>query len=110
MDVNSAIDALSALAQPTRLAAFRLLIREGPAGLLAGEIASRLRVLQNTMSTNLAVLERAGLVRGQREGRAIRYRSDIPGMRGLLAYLMEDCCQGRPELCGDLMSVKKRKC
>ena len=65
----------------------------------AGDISDTLGVRQNTMSANLSILSRANLIRNQREGRSIRYFADMDGMRGLLAFLMEDCCGGRPELC-----------
>ena len=99
MDMNDALSAFAALSQPTRLEVFRLLVRRGADGMLAGEIGQALDVRQNTMSANLAILLAAGLIRNEREGRAIRYFADMEGMRGLLAYLMEDCCGGRPELC-----------
>ncbi|MFV0475062.1 MAG: ArsR/SmtB family transcription factor [Pikeienuella sp.] len=98
MDKNQALDAFTALGQPTRLDVFRLLIRAGATGMSAGEIGDALRVRQNTMSANLSVLTRAGLIRNQREGRSIRYFADIGGIRGLLAFLMEDCCGGNAEL------------
>lgn len=97
------IEALSALAQETRLDVFRLLVSTGPPGLCAGEIAVRLDVRQNTLSTHLALLARAGLVRGVREGRSIRYIANFEGMRRLLGFLMEDCCGGRPETCRPLL-------
>ena len=103
MDKTLALDALSALAQETRLDVFRLLVKAGPSGLHSGEIAERLDVRQNTMSTNLGVLARAGLIRGEREGRSIRYFADLDGMRRLLVFLMEDCCGGRPETCQPLL-------
>ena len=99
MDKNRALAALSALAQPTRLDVFRLLVRADRQGMAAGAIAAELGVRQNTLSTNLSLLQAAGLVSGRREGRSIMYASDMEGMRALLAFLMEDCCQGRPELC-----------
>lgn len=99
MDKMLALEALSALSQETRLDVFRLLVKAGPDGLCAGEIAQRLCVRQNTMSTNLGVLARAGLVRSEREGRSIRYVADLGGMRRLLAFLMQDCCGGHPETC-----------
>ena len=67
--------------------------------MLAGGIADKLAVRQNTMSANLSILAQSGLVRNRREGRGIRYFADMDGVRGLLAFLMEDCCGGRPELC-----------
>ncbi len=99
MDKKLTLAALSALGQETRLDIFRLLVRAGPDGLAAGEIAEELGVLQNTLSANLSVLLRAGMVRNRREGRSIRYFTDMDGMAGLLAYLMEDCCGGAPSCC-----------
>lgn len=99
MEVNRALSAFAALSQQTRLDVFRLLIKAGPDGVPAGEIADRLEVRQNTMSANLAVLLNSGLVRNERHGRTIRYFADFDAVRGLLAFLMEDCCGGRPELC-----------
>ena len=91
--------AFSALSQQTRLDVFRLLVKAGVEGMLSGEISGRLNVRQNTMSANLTVLLNAGLVRNERYGRTIRYFADFGAMRGLLAFLMEDCCGGNPEIC-----------
>ena len=99
MEMNQALAAFAALSQPTRLDVFRLLVNRAETGMLAGEIADRLSVRQNTMSANLSVLLNAGLVRNAREGRAIRYFADMDGVQGLLGYLIEDCCGGKPELC-----------
>lgn len=99
MDKNHALDAFSALSQPTRLDVFRLLVKAGETGMLAGDIGDALGVRQNTMSANLSILLQSGLVRNKRQGRSIRYFADMDGMRGLLAFLMEDCCGGRPDLC-----------
>src|SRR5262245_52090348 len=99
MKSSDAIDALGALAQETRLAIFRLLVRQGPDGLPSGTIAERLEIPAPTMSFHLAYLSRAGLVTSRREGRSILYAADYSGMNALLAYLTEDCCQGRPEIC-----------
>lgn len=99
MDKIHALDAFAALSQSTRLDVFRLLIKAGEAGISAGDISNTLGVRQNTMSANLSVLARSGLIRSEREGRCIRYFADMDGMRGLLAFIMEDCCGGRPELC-----------
>jgi len=99
MDKLNALQAFAALSQSTRLDTFRLLIKAGEKGMSAGEIGNALGVRQNTMSANLAVLARSGLLRSEREGRNIRYFADISGMRGLLVFLMEDCCGGNPELC-----------
>lgn len=67
--------------------------------MLAGEISDMLDVRQNTMSANLSILAQSGLIRNARQGRSIRYFADMDGMSGLLAFLLEDCCGGRPELC-----------
>ncbi len=99
MESNQVISSFSALSQQTRLDVFRLLIKAGADGVLAGELAEQLDIRQNTMSANLTVLLNAGLVRNERQGRTVRYFADFDAVRGLLAFLMEDCCGGRPELC-----------
>ncbi|MBR9844108.1 MAG: helix-turn-helix transcriptional regulator [Rhodobacteraceae bacterium] len=103
MEKNDALAAFSALSQPTRLDVFRLLVPAGEVGMSAGEIATALDVRQNTLSANLSVLLHAGLVRNRREGRSIRYFADTEGLRGLLGYLLRDCCGGRPEICDPLI-------
>jgi len=103
VDKKKTLLALSALAQETRIDAFRLLVKVGRGGMLAGEISDALGVRQNTMSAGLASLSRAGLIRSQREGRGIRYFADFDGMRGLIGYLLEDCCGGRPGQCEPLL-------
>ena len=110
MDKETALLALAALGQDTRLEVFRLLVRAGAEGVPAGEVASRLGIVQNTMSAHLKVLDHAGLVRAEREGRTIRYVADMTGFRDLLAYLMEDCCNGAPELCQPVIQAVTRKC
>jgi ArsR family transcriptional regulator len=97
-----ALAALAALGQPTRLQVFQLLMRAEPNGRQAGAIAAEIGCPHNTLSSHLAILARAGLVRGIRDGRAIVYRADIEGMRALLSYLVRDCCNQHPELCGFL--------
>lgn len=99
MTAPHALVALAALGQPTRLQIFRLLINREREGLSAGIIAETIGCPHNTLSSHLAILARAGLVRGTREGRAIVYRADIEGMRNLLGFLVNDCCDGHPELC-----------
>jgi ArsR family transcriptional regulator, arsenate/arsenite/antimonite-responsive transcriptional repressor len=96
MDKSSALVALAALGQETRLDVFRLLVRAGAEGLPAGEIAARLGAVQNTLSAHLKILDHAGLVTAERQGRSILYRADFTGVRDLLAFLMEDCCAGSP--------------
>jgi len=99
MDVSETLTAFAALGQRTRLDVFRLLVKAGSGGMLSGEIGEKLDVRQNTMSANLTVLLNAGLVRNERHGRTIRYFANFDALRGLLAFLMEDCCGGRPEIC-----------
>ena len=96
----AALAALAALGQPTRLQIFRLLMRREPKGLPAGAIAEIIGCPQNTLSSHLGILARAGLVRGTRNGRSIAYRADVEGIRSVLAFLVSDCCGGRPEVCG----------
>ncbi|RWA75656.1 MAG: transcriptional regulator [Mesorhizobium sp.] len=110
MDKTTALLALAALGQDTRLEAFRLLVRAGAEGIPAGEIASQLGAVQNTMSAHLKVLDRAGLVRAERDGRVIRYLVDMDAFRDLLAYLMEDCCRGAPELCQPVIQAVTCRC
>ncbi len=105
MKITSAVTALSALAHETRLKVFRLLVKRGPAGLPAGRIAEELSVAPPTLSAHLAQLERAGLVRSWRVERWIYYAIEVDGTRQLLSFLTEDCCQGQPELCGDLLEA-----
>jgi len=102
MEERNAIDSLSALAHPGRLAVFRLLVRAGPEGVAAGEIARALETPANTMSTQLAILARAGLIRARRDSRSVIYSADYAGIASLLGFLMEDCCQGRPEICAPI--------
>lgn len=100
METNAAILALAALAQATRLEAFRTLVRRGPAGMAAGDLAEALNVPAATLSFHLKQLQHSGLIGSMREGRSIRYTAREEGIRNLLAYLVEDCCEGQAELCG----------
>ncbi len=99
MELIQAVSSLSALAQPSRLEVFRLLVQAGEAGMCAGEIAERLDLPKTTLSFHLKELAQAELVYAQRDGRSIIYRVRVEGIRGLMAFLTEDCCQGRPDLC-----------
>ncbi|MEK1891080.1 MAG: metalloregulator ArsR/SmtB family transcription factor [Phyllobacterium sp.] len=103
MDINNALEALGAISQSTRLDIFRLLIKAGDKGLAAGEIAEAICGRQNTTSTNLAILARSGLINAARDGRNVIYRADYAAMRDLIAFLLEDCCGGRPEICAPLL-------
>ena len=100
MNESKVVAALAALAHQHRLRIFRLLVKCGSSGLPAGEIAERVGIGPTNMSFHLKELDRAGLLRATRDGRYVRYAVHVDGMRRLLSYLTEDCCQGRPELCG----------
>ena len=102
VDEAVAIDGLGSLAQPTRLAVFRKLLAAHPGTVPAGELARLCDVPHNTMSTHLGVLSRAGLVEVERDGRTMNYRADVNAFRGLVKFLTQDCCNGRPDLCGDI--------
>ncbi|MCU0548414.1 MAG: metalloregulator ArsR/SmtB family transcription factor [Leptolyngbya sp. Prado105] len=104
MEIKDAIDALSALAQETRLELYRLLVRTGPNGLPAGEIASRLEANPSTLSRHLAQLEQAALVRSWRVQRQVFYAIDWQGTEALLAFLTEDCCKADPGVWCDKQS------
>lgn len=110
MEASEAVKRLSALAQEARLALFRLLVKAGPEGLAAGEIARRLESAANTTSAQLLVLSNAGLIRARRDGRSIIYAVDYPAMRDLLVFLTEDCCGGRAEICAPLAAIAERCC
>ncbi len=99
MKISQAVKALAALAQESRLEAFRLLVRAGTDGLPAGKIAEKLDVPSATLSFHLKELAVAGLVQQRREGRSIIYSLNVKSMQSLLSFLVEDCCQGQPELC-----------
>lgn len=105
MNVESAVSSLTALAHADRLAAFRMLVRAGPEGVPSGAIAQDLSIPPTRMSFHLATLERAGLVRCWRDGRYVRYAANYDAMRELLGFLTEDCCNGKPEICGSLVSL-----
>ncbi len=105
-----ALDVFTALSQPTRLAAFRLVMRHEPHGLPAGEVARLLDVPQNTMSTHLAILARAGLVSAERHSRSIIYRAELERVREVTSFLVNDCCGGRPELCAPLAAEFTSRC
>ena len=103
MELSLAIEALSALAQESRLKVFRLLVRQGPSGMAAGDIARALGVPANTLSAHVAILTRAGLIVSRKEGRSVVYAMDVAGTRALLSFLVEDCCGAEPNVCNQLI-------
>lgn len=110
MEISAAVQAFGALAQDSRLKVFRLLVRSGPKGLAAGDIARELQVPPNTMSAHLAVLSRARLIASRKEGRSVIYAVDLEGTRELLSFLLEDCCRGKPQLCAPLIEATLAEC
>jgi DNA-binding transcriptional ArsR family regulator len=110
MDQVGIVRALAALAQEHRLAIFRLLVKRGPPGMPAGEIADEIGIGPTNTSFHLKELDRAGLLHATRQGRYIRYAINVEGMRKLLTYLTEECCQGRPELCGGAFVTASKLC
>lgn len=104
MEPSFALDAFAALSQPTRLDTFRLLVAREPDGVAAGELARLAGVPQNTMSAHLAILARAGLIKGERQSRSIIYRADLAQLRALVLFLVQDCCGGRPEVCAPIVT------
>jgi ArsR family transcriptional regulator, arsenate/arsenite/antimonite-responsive transcriptional repressor len=110
MKEAQAVTALSALAHQHRLRIFRMLVVAGPSGVAAGAIAAKVGISPTSTSFHLKELDRAGLVSATRQGRFIRYAVLVEGMRELLAYLTEDCCQGQPELCGSTVAASRALC
>ncbi len=110
MDAFGATSSFAALAQETRLAVFRLLVRVGYSGMAAGDIARALSVPQNTMSSHLAIMVSAGLLESRREGRSVIYGVDLKGTQALITFLLEDCCQGQPAVCSSLVEDLLPEC
>lgn len=100
MNDTDAVRALAALASPHRLAVFRALVRAGDEGLSAGELAAVAGIAASALTFHSKELERAGLIETRREGRFMRSALNVPVMRGLISFLADDCCGGRPDLCG----------
>lgn len=110
MDDKAAIKALAALAHESRLRIFKMLVAAGPSGVRAGEIGVRLGIAATSLSFHLKELDNANLVHSAREGRYVRYAINIEGVRRLLTFLTEDCCQGQPELCGSAFHTPMPDC
>lgn len=100
METKIALSAFSALSQESRLNVFRLLVKAGPAGLSAGTIAETLSISPSTLSFHLKELEMSGLTSSERDGRSIIHKADYAGIRDVVEFLMADCCNGDPRLCG----------
>lgn len=105
MDERQALIAFGALAQETRLRLLRMLVVAGPEGLAAGVLAERAEVSASNVSFHLKEMERAGLVATRRESRSIIYRAEYDALSGLIRFLMEDCCSGRPEICAPALAA-----
>ena len=104
MNTHTALAALAALAHPTRLQAYRLLVEHEPEGLSTGQLVEASGLTQSTFSTHLAVLAKVGLVKSEKRGRQFIQRAEIDTLKGLMLFLAKDCCQGRPELCEPLLA------
>ena len=105
MDQDLAIEAFAALAQDSRLAIFLLLVRKEPMGLPVGEISRQLGIVPSTLSGHLGVLKRARLLKSTRHQREIHYAANLEAMSDLVRYMLEDCCSGRVENCGEIVSL-----
>ena len=110
MEISDAVLGLAALAQPTRLEAFRTLVRHEPGGLAAGDLARLLEVPQNTLSAHLSILSRAHLVSSERQSRSIIYRANLSAYRDIAVFLLRDCCGGRPEFCEPVVQSLQACC
>lgn len=110
MKSKQALAAFGALSQETRLEVFRQLVRLAPDAIPAGELAGDLDVPQSTLSSHLAILQRAGLVQSERDGRIIRYSADLDGARRLIEFMVKDCCRGHPERCNQLIKALLPTC
>lgn len=109
-DSQKTIQQLSALAQETRFAIFQTLMRAGQDGMSAGSIAQALDVAPNTLSNHLAIITRADLASVTREGRSQIYKARIDGVNDLLSALVQDCCNGHPEVCVTISELSKAAC
>lgn len=108
MNQTTATVMLESLASETRLGIYRLLVREGPDGIVAGDISAKLNVPPTNLSFHLKALTQAGLISVAQEGRYLRYRANMPLMQQLIAFLTEECCAGHPEACAMPVSVISR--
>ena len=107
MNKEIATKVFESLASGIRLEVYRLVVKTGLEGMVAGQIASELAIAPNNLSFHLKAMTHAGLLSVEQEGRFQRYRANIPLMLDLIAYLTEECCAGHPEQCADLRSVSR---
>jgi ArsR family transcriptional regulator, arsenate/arsenite/antimonite-responsive transcriptional repressor len=110
MKEKQALDAFAALSQETRLRIVRLLVEAGPDGMPAGAIGEAVKASSSNVSFHLSHLERAGLIESRREARSIIYSAAYPALGGLIAFLMRDCCKGRPEVCAPAVAALSACC
>ena len=110
MDEPQALAAFSALAQEHRLRLVRALVTAGPDGLASGVLAEAVGVSAATVSHHLKELSHAGLIQSRRDGRSVIYKAAYPALSGLIAFLMKDCCQGRPEVCTPVVEALPACC
>ena len=110
METKTAVTALAALAQKTRLSVFRLLVQAGPEGIPAGRIGEELKVAAATLSFHLKELSHAGLVTSRQNGRFIYYAADFERMAGLMTFLTQNCCQGMPQECLTVVETAIGRC
>ena len=108
MDKSRAIAGFAALSQETRLAIVRLLVRAGPDGVPAGDVAQAVKVSASNVSFHLKELEHAGLIEARREARSIIYNANYDTLRDLIGFLMKDCCGGHPEICSPVLAANCR--
>jgi len=108
MEKTSATTVFESLASGIRLDVYRLLVRKGTEGMVAGEIASALDIPATNLSFHLKALTQARLVTVEQEGRFQRYRANMPLILDLIGYLTAECCAGHPELCADVSAALSR--
>jgi DNA-binding transcriptional ArsR family regulator len=110
VEVKSAVAALAALAQETRLCVFRLLVEAGPEGMAAGDIGQRLEVPPATLSFHLKELSHAGLVTARQQGRFVYYAANFENMAALMTFLTQNCCKGMPGDCLTVIETELGRC
>ena len=110
MEIKSAVAALAALAQETRLSIFRLLVEAGPEGMAAGDIGQRLAVPPATLSFHLKELSHAGLATSRQQGRFVYYAANFENMTALMTFLTQNCCKGMPDECLTVIETALGRC